>query len=586
MVLEPSARVGHAVLAMVCATGFLITAVAVGADGWETVPALAAQVMLTVVGVLLLADPEMRRLSVQVLLAGFFVGVSNLSNSFLADQSGYWLQLDWTFGWFLVPLLAPVLLAYPAPAVETRSARWLVAMVWVWAIVPRMFGSLLWQPRDQGSSTEDWLTVYPATVLTVPINQGGIALLAGLMCWFCVLQWRRWHRARGPARIPVRVVAASGVLLAVGLVLREAAPLLIYGGWMSPAVSDLLDWAHPLLAAAAAAALLVLAVRAAARRSLVVERLLAVSGDARAVQQVLRTELDDDTLTLRFIIDGQWVDADGAHVHRADEPSRVVRPLLADGSTITAELVADESVELDPGRLRVTVSAASLLLENTRLAIEREAHLIEIRNSRSRLVQAGVVQRRQLERDLHDGAQQRLLAVLATLSRAMLATTGDGMKPVVAQARDELAIALEELRDLAQGIHPAALSQGGLGAGLEALTQPTGRVDLSLDGALGDGLRLPAAVETTAYFIVAEALANTLKHTDGAQVRIAASTTTDRLLLSVSDDGPGGANSTTGTGLAGLHDRVRGLGGTMHLHSPIGCGTRLTVQLPLGGQAA
>ena len=160
------------------------------------------------------------------------------------------------------------------------------------------------------------------------------------------------------------------------------------------------------------------------------------------------------------------------------------------------------------------------------------------------------------------------------------------MKPVVVQARDELVIALEELRDLAKGIHPATLSQGGLGAGLEALTGPTGRADLSLDGALGDGLRLPAAVETTAYFIVAEALANTLKHTDGAHVHVAARATPDRLLLTVSDDGPGGARSASGTGLAGLQDRVRGLGGTMHLHSPIGCGTRLTVQLPLGRQPA
>jgi signal transduction histidine kinase len=280
------------------------------------------------------------------------------------------------------------------------------------------------------------------------------------------------------------------------------------------------------------------------------------------------------------------VDVDGSPVQRTVEPGRVVRPLPTAAGDATAELVADESVTLDPGRLRVTVSAASMLLDNTRLALEREAHLSEIRESRARLVEAGVSQRRRLERDLHDGAQQRLLAVLATLSRATLAASGEEMRPVVGQARDELAIALEELRDLARGIHPATLSQGGLGAGLEALTRPAGRVDLALDESLGDGLRLPAAVETTAYFIVAEALANTLKHTDGAQVRVAASTTPDRLELSVSDDGPGGASTASGTGLVGLQDRVRALGGTMKLHSPIGCGTRLTVQLPLGGQPA
>ncbi|HYN29159.1 MAG TPA: ATP-binding protein [Dermatophilaceae bacterium] len=243
-------------------------------------------------------------------------------------------------------------------------------------------------------------------------------------------------------------------------------------------------------------------------------------------------------------------------------------------------------MELDPARLRVTVSAASLLLQNTRLAVEREAHLAEIDSSRNRIVEAGVAQRRQLERDLNDGAQQRLLAVLATLSRATLAEGDAAIKPVVEQAREELSTALEELRNLAKGIHPAMLSQGGLGAGLTTLAGPSGRVLLSLDQSLRDGLRLPAAVETTAYFVVAEALANTLKHTSEAQVRVAARASRDRLQLTVTDDGPGGATTRTGTGLMGLQDRVRGLGGTMQLHSPVGQGTRLTVRLPLGEQAA
>jgi len=160
------------------------------------------------------------------------------------------------------------------------------------------------------------------------------------------------------------------------------------------------------------------------------------------------------------------------------------------------------------------------------------------------------------------------------------------MRPVVEQARDELATALEELRNLAKGIHPATLSQGGLGAGLTALTRPNGRVALSLDQSLCDGLRLPAAVETTAYFVVAEAVANTLKHAGDAHVDVAAAADPERLVVTVTDDGPGGAITRNGTGLMGLQDRVRGLGGTMQLHSPPGRGTRLTVRLPLGEQAA
>ena len=586
MFRAPQQRAGDAVLAAVCLIGFVMTAVGVAADGWATVPSLAAQVMLTLVGVLLRSDPEMTRTSTQVLLAGFFVGVTNLENSFLAGMSGYWIQIGWTFGWCLVPLLAPVLLSYPSPRVEAASGRWLVAGLWVWALMPTLVSSLLWQPVDEGATTEDWLTLYPATEFTVYVNRAALVLLACLITWFCVLQWHRWRAARGPARTAVRVVAASGILLAGGLLVRDMTPVLVSAGWIGPGATDVVEWVYPVLAAAAPATLLVLALIAAARRSLVVERLLAASGDALAVQDVLRQELDDETLTVRFAIDAEWFDSDGTPVGAPDRPGRVVRRLLTDGTTPTAELTADACVELDPARLRVTVSAASLLLENTRLAVEREAHLIEIRSSRHRIVEAGVAQRRQLERDLHDGAQQRLLAVLAILSRATLAEGDAAIKPIVEQAREELSTALQELRNLAKGIHPAMLSQGGLGAGLTTLAGPSGRVLLSLDESLRDGLRLPAAVETTAYFVVAEALANTLKHTSDAQVYVAARASQDRLLITVKDDGPGGATTRAGTGLIGLQDRVWGLGGTMQLHSPVGQGTRLTVRLPLRGQAA
>ncbi|HYN29160.1 MAG TPA: hypothetical protein VES95_04730 [Dermatophilaceae bacterium] len=262
-----------------------MTAVAVAADGWWAVPSLAAQVMLTLVGVLLRLDPEMTRTSTLVLLAGFFVGVTNLENSLLAGMSGYWIQIGWTFGWCLVPLLAPVLLSYPSPRVEAASGRWLVAALWVWALVPTLVSSALWQPVDEGADTEDWLTLYPATDFTVYVNRGGLVLLACLMTWFCVLQWRRWRGARGPARAAVRVVAASGILLAVGLLVRDVAPVLVSAGWISPGTADVEVWVYPVLAAAAPATLLVLALRAAARRSLVVERLLAASGDPLAVHR-------------------------------------------------------------------------------------------------------------------------------------------------------------------------------------------------------------------------------------------------------------------------------------------------------------
>jgi signal transduction histidine kinase len=205
----------------------------------------------------------------------------------------------------------------------------------------------------------------------------------------------------------------------------------------------------------------------------------------------------------------------------------------------------------------------------------------ELAGSRKRVVTAGDRARRRIERDLHDGTQQRLVSLLLELRSAEAAVPA-GQPELRAQLdriADELAAALEDLRELARGIHPAILSQGGLGPALKSLARRSA-VPVELDLELP--ARLPEPVEVAAYYVVSEALANTAKYAR-AEVAVVDVTARDGTLrLSVHDDGVGGATPGAGSGLLGLTDRVESLGGTIAVDSPPGEGTTVRVELPTG----
>ncbi|GAA3276018.1 MULTISPECIES: sensor histidine kinase [Dactylosporangium] len=210
--------------------------------------------------------------------------------------------------------------------------------------------------------------------------------------------------------------------------------------------------------------------------------------------------------------------------------------------------------------------------------MEMDAELTEVARSRARLVDAFEVERRRIERDLHDGAQQRLLALSMQLglARLELPDGAPGAEPV-ARAHDLAKEALSELRELIRGVHPKILSDRGLHA---ALLEVADRAPLpvDVDAALPD--RLPGGVEACAYFVVVEALANVAKHSDASRARVVASLSRSRLTVQVRDDGRGGADPARGSGLSGLADRVAAAGGTVALASPVGGPTVLHVELP------
>ena len=205
----------------------------------------------------------------------------------------------------------------------------------------------------------------------------------------------------------------------------------------------------------------------------------------------------------------------------------------------------------------------------------------ELADSRARIVHAGDEERRRLERNLHDGAQQRLVALSLELRLAerKLASGDPKAAELINQASDDLAGALEELRELARGIHPAILSDKGLVPALEMLA---GRATVPVELCALLDARLPPPVEAAAYYLVAEALTNAAKHARASCVNVNVTRANGRAVVEVADDGVGGADVRRGSGLRGLRDRVEALGGELDLESREGGGTTLTARLPCG----
>ena len=200
--------------------------------------------------------------------------------------------------------------------------------------------------------------------------------------------------------------------------------------------------------------------------------------------------------------------------------------------------------------------------------------------SRRRIVAAGDETRRQIERNLHDGIQQRLVTISLTLRGIRDTVPGDlpALRGDLDQVAQAMAETLEELRDLARGVHPAILSEAGLGTALRGLAH---RSPLPVRLHLPAGGRLPAEIEATAYYVVSEAFANTAKHASASAVDVAVEAADGNVTVRVSDDGAGGADPSRGSGLTGIRDRVEAVGGTLAVHSPPGAGTVLTARLPL-----
>jgi signal transduction histidine kinase len=384
--------------------------------------------------------------------------------------------------------------------------------------------------------------------------------------------WRGSSGATRRALAPVLLAAAAAVLLLASVLVvsafgveTEGSPLL----WLA-------DVAFATIPIAFLVGLLRTRLHRSAVADLVVE-LGSLPSPAQLRDAIARC-LGDPSLELAFWLahDERYVDSDGHALDPAERAGRAVTALEHDGKQLAA-LVYDPALRDEPELLDAVGAAASLALENARLQAELHAQLVEVRASRARIVEAGDAERRRLERNLHDGAQQHLLGIRLALqlARARLADAGAPVDELLAEADTEVVGALAELRALARGIHPAILTEEGLAPALAALAR---RAPVPVEMTICRG-RLPLPVEATAYFVSAEALANLAKHARASSASIDVRRVNGRVAIAVTDDGVGGADAE-GAGLRGLRDRVEALDGRLEIESPPGGGTRVSAAIP------
>jgi signal transduction histidine kinase len=416
--------------------------------------------------------------------------------------------------------------------------------------------------------------VWPSAQVAGGIDKALSSLgFAAAVC-LAILLAARWLKATRPLR---RVSAPAGA---------GALTLLFLGGLILQAVftesqSPYLVW--PTLIGLVLVPVVFLAVvwRAWVARAAIGQLLVDLgSTGGRTLQAALAKALGDPTLILAYWLPqfGSYTDSDGERLELpADDGKGLLAVVEQDGERVAA-IVYDASLAEERKLLDAVVAAAGIALKNERLGAELRARVNELSASRARIVGAGDEARRRLERNLHDGAQQRLVAVgmQLRLLGPRIRTDPAAAEELVTVAAAELATSVEELRELARGIHPAVLDHG-LTVALESLAaRSTVTTAVSVD-LLG---RLPKVVEVAAYFVASEALANVAKHARATAVEITVSRGANGALVEVADDGVGGADDAGGSGLRGLADRVEALGGQLRISSPLGSGTTISAVIP------
>jgi signal transduction histidine kinase len=418
---------------------------------------------------------------------------------------------------------------------------------------------------------------YVVAVTPIWRSAGATIVMAVLLLAVCARDYMRAvGRLRRARRIALQATAGLSSVLAATAVAR----LLLPPGEVSGPSLLVYELALCVLAGSLLAGLLVAPWQRAAVTDLVVELGQARPGTLRGA---LARALGDPSLEIGYWLSDRavFVDAEGRPLASPELGSgRSMTVLEREGQPVAA-LVHDSAVLEDPGLLEAVASAAQLAAVNARLRADVQARVEELAASRRRILQARDEGRRRLERRLRDGAEAPLGALAVTLRRSQRTATSQQTSDQIVGAQDQLVRTLEELRRLAQGLHPRELSEHGLGGALAALAE-----DFLLPVELKvTRTQLPERVAAAAYFICAEALTNTAKHAAAAHVAVAVTAGEDRLRVEIADDGVGGADPARGSGLRGLADRVEAFGGTLQVESAPGHGTRLVAEIPLGGKA-
>jgi signal transduction histidine kinase len=469
--------------------------------------------------------------------------------------------------------LAHLGLAWPTGRLRSRFECGVVIADYVQNIVFSVAGTMLAKPCNAGCP--DVLLVghgSQSAANTINTIEGLVGLvITGIVLTLIV---RHWRSARGWSRRAM--IPLVWISFAIGL---EG---VLTGSLLNLPLSNLgTTGLLPLVLLAGPALFVISTVRARTAGGALGTAIVDLEPGAPPGQlrEALARALGDSTLQLAFRQpDGTgYLDTTGQIIEVArPDPGRAVVP-VADSDE--AVLIYDEGLRLEPQLVRLTAAAASMALEHARLQAEVQAQLEQVRASRTRIVEAGDAERRRLERDLHDGAQQRLvtLSLALGMARDRAAAADPELGLLIESAGKEAREALTELRELARGIHPAVLTETGLTGAIQALAE---RSPVATTITTVPDRRFPAAIEATAYFVVSEALANVAKHARAGSAEVAIWQRPGRLVVAISDDGAGGARPEGGSGLRGLADRVASVGGVLRVASPPGGGTRLEADLP------
>jgi signal transduction histidine kinase len=474
--------------------------------------------------------------------------------------------------------LAYLALAWPSGHLHSRGLGTVVVSVYVLDLAENFASWLFWNPSTNGCSPG-----CPANLILVDgsnrvdhdiaIVVGIISVLATVVVVTMIVQ--KWRSVRGYSRREMTLLIWVAVPVAAYIVIAgvvdnfnlDISNLAVFG--IGPLVLILPPCAY-----------LVGMLRARLARGAVGTALvdLEPGPPPERLRDTLAGALGDSTLQLAFRqADGSYLDTTKRPVEIVGrETGRVVTALDSAGDAV---LVYDERLRHEPQLVRVAVNVTSLALQHSRLQAEVNAQLDQVRASRARIVEAADTARRHLERDLHDGAQQRLVTLNLALGMARHRAAGADpeLEALLDSASKEAREALVELRELARGIHPAVLTETGLNGALQALIE---RTPIATTVTSVPAERFPASIEATAYFVVCEALANVAKHAAADTAAISIQRTSGTLIIEVSDDGSGGAHPGKGSGLSGLADRVASIGGSLCIDSPPGDGTRIQAKIP------
>jgi signal transduction histidine kinase len=523
------------------------------------------------------ADRPERRIGMLMVAVGFAwfaAGLTLVERPFVASLgsalSGFWTGL-----------LIYLLLAYPDGRLRSRLDRLIVAAILFDTIACQLVVLLFAPTIENGQSNA--FALWPSQATTDWIAIGQQALLIAVAVTVLGVFGERWQSASPPLRRALAPVYCAGAVT----MLLIAATLLVtrLSGASLPGAADVgrVMFSATLVAMAAVPLSFLAGLVRARLARFTVGELLVELGETRApggLRDALARALHDPSLEIAYWLpDHQlYVGVDGRPAELpADGSGRVTTVLEQDGRRVAA-LIHDVSLRDEPELVSGASTAAGIALENERLHADLRARLEELRGSRLRVIEAADAERRRLERNLHDGAQQGLATLAVEL--AMLAERFESdpeARQLLEHAQDGLADSLEALRELARGIHPAVLTDHGLAVALEALAERTPfPVRLAVEP--GDGL--PVRSEVAAYYVISECLANTAKYAHASEASVAVSRANNHLVIEVVDDGVGGASRDGGSGLRGLMDRVEALGGTLELSSPIGRGTRVRAEIP------